>query len=123
MHKIFPLSYHPLTDASALTKIESVMSPILYWLLQLRLYLDTIYFAENWKHYNKIIFKYVNSAMRPIFNKNFVKKKVYGYREQCTGLTGKHWNVLFNEKKNAKTQMQCVSVVPKRVLSVCLDVD
>ena len=75
MHKIFPLSYHPLTDASALTKIESVMSPILYWLLQLRLYLDTIYFAENRKHYNKIIFKYVNSAMRPIFNKNFVEKK------------------------------------------------
>ena len=27
------------------------------------------------------------------------------------------------KKKNAETQMQCVSVVPKRVLSVCLDVD
>ena len=27
------------------------------------------------------------------------------------------------KKKNAEMQMQCVSVVPKRVLSVCLDVD
>ena len=31
-------------------------------------YLGLAYFAENWKHYNKIIFKYVNSAVRLIFN-------------------------------------------------------
>ena len=59
----------------------------------------------------------------PFLIKILLKKKVCGYREQCTGLTGKHWNVLFNEKKNAEMQMQCVSIVPKRVLSVCLDVD
>ena len=34
----------------------------------LRVCLDTAYFAENWKHCNKIIFKYVNSIVRPIFN-------------------------------------------------------
>ena len=40
--------------------------------------LDTAYFAENWKHCNKIIFKYVNSIMRPIFNEKVVKSEVYG---------------------------------------------
>ena len=40
--------------------------------------LDTAYFAENWKHCNKIIFKYVNNIMRPIFNEKVVKSKVYG---------------------------------------------
>ena len=36
--------------------------------------LDTAYFAENWKYYSKIIFKYVNSAVRPIFNKKITEK-------------------------------------------------
>ena len=30
---------------------------------------------ENWKYYNKIIFKYVNSTVRLIFNEIFVEKK------------------------------------------------
>ena len=38
------------------------------------IYLDTIYFTENWKHYNKIIFKCMNSIIRPIFNEIFIKK-------------------------------------------------
>ena len=44
--------------------------------------LDTAYFTEswklkieNWKYYNKIIFKYVNSIVRLIFNEIFVEKK------------------------------------------------
>ena len=45
------------------------------------------YFGENWKYYNKIIFKCVNSAVRLIFNENFVKKNVCGFREQCIGPT------------------------------------
>ena len=38
----------------------------------LRVYLDRTYFAEieNWKYYSKIIYKYVNNAVRPIFNEN-----------------------------------------------------
>ena len=36
--------------------------------------LDTAYFAKNWKHYIKIIFKYVNSAVGPIFNEKIAEK-------------------------------------------------
>ena len=42
------------------------------------IHLDTAYFAENWKHYNKIIFKYVNSTVGPIFNIFFLNKVVVG---------------------------------------------
>ena len=31
--------------------------------------------TENWKHYYKIIFKCVNSALKPIFNENFAEKR------------------------------------------------
>ena len=42
----------------------------------LRVRLDRIYFVEteNWKHYSKIIFKYVNSSVRSIFNKKIAEK-------------------------------------------------
>ena len=46
-----------------------------YYTSRVRFRLDTTYFAENWKHCNKIIFKCVNSAMRPIFNESFVEKR------------------------------------------------
>ena len=50
-----------------------------YSTCRVRVHLDTAYFAENWKHYNKIIFKYVNNTVRPIFNESFIEKKeVYG---------------------------------------------
>ena len=45
--------------------------------------------TENWKHCNKIIFKYVNSDVRSIFNENFAKKKVCGSRKQYTRPTHK----------------------------------
>ena len=38
--------------------------------------LDTAYFAENWKHYSKIIFKCVNSTVGSIFNFFFLNKVV-----------------------------------------------
>ena len=41
-----------------------------------RVYLNTTYFAENWKYCNKIIFKCVNSSMRSIFNESFAEKEV-----------------------------------------------
>ena len=40
--------------------------------------------AENWC--NKIIFKCVNSAVRPSFNENFGEKNTCESREQCTEL-------------------------------------
>ena len=57
--------------------------------LTLKVCLDTIYFTENWKYYNKINFKYVNNTMRLIFNESFVKKKVCVSRKQCTRPTEK----------------------------------
>ena len=36
--------------------------------------LDWAYFYWNWKHCSEIIFKCVNSVVRPIFNKKIVKK-------------------------------------------------
>ena len=42
----------------------------------LRIRLDRTYFAEikNWKHCSEIIFKCMNSAVRPIFNKKIAEK-------------------------------------------------
>ena len=50
----------------------------------LRVYLDRTYFAEieNWKYYNKIIYKYVNNAVRPIFNEKVAEKWSLWVREQ-----------------------------------------
>ena len=42
---------------------------------------------ENWKHYNKIIFKCVNSTVGPSFNIVFGEKSTCGSYEQCTELT------------------------------------
>ena len=41
---------------------------------QLRIHEDTAYFAENLKHYSKIIFKCVNSTVEPIFNEKVAEK-------------------------------------------------
>ena len=51
------------------------------------MYLDTAYFAENWKNCSKIIFKCVNSAMRPIFNEslilvNYGHSQMVGFRQE-----------------------------------------
>ena len=40
--------------------------------------------TENWKHCSKIIFKCVNSTLRPIFNEKFNKKWNLWVRKQCT---------------------------------------
>ena len=54
----------------------------------LRVCLDTIYFAENWKYCSKLISKCVNSIVRPIFNEKVTEKRGLWSREQCTGPTG-----------------------------------
>ena len=68
----------------------------------LRVGLDTIYFAENWKHCSKIIFKYVNSVVWPIFNEIFGEKEICGSREQCTRPTGKDRNTFLKKKKKSQ---------------------
>ena len=35
----------------------------------------TVYFVKNWKYYNKIIFKYMNSIVKLIFKENFGEKR------------------------------------------------
>ena len=37
-------------------------------------YLDMVYLVEYWKYCNKIIFKYINSTVGPIFNEIFFEK-------------------------------------------------
>ena len=37
--------------------------------------------AENWKYYNKIIFKFVNSTVEPSFKVVFGEKNTYGSRK------------------------------------------
>ena len=49
--------------------------------------------TENWKHCTKIIFKYVNSAVRPIFNEKVAEKWNLWVREQCM-------DTLFTMKKS-----------------------
>ena len=41
--------------------------------------------TENWKHCSKIIFKCVNSAVRPNFKAKFVEFHTCEFHEQCTG--------------------------------------
>ena len=44
--------------------------------MSIMVYLDIVYFAENWKYCSKIIFKCMNSAVIPIFNESFAEKKI-----------------------------------------------
>ena len=78
----------------------------------LKVYLNTAYFAKNWKYCNKIIFKCVNSAIGPIFNEICDEKRglwvlwtVHETHRTCisfveTRFSKKKW------KKKSKTQTQ-----------------
>ena len=48
-----------------------------------------------WKHYSKIIFKFVNSDMGPIFNESFVEKKDLYYS----------WDLLENKPQTQSHRM------------------
>ena len=56
----------------------------------IRVCLDRAYY---WKHCSKIIFKCVNSAVRPNFKEKFVEIHTCRSREQCTKFTQKNANV------------------------------
>ena len=82
------------------------------WHIIIKVRLDRTYFAEteNWKYCSKIIFKYVNSAMRSIFNEKVAEKwnlwvpwTVHG----CTvhGRLGQQLR-LEKKKKEEKVEMQ-----------------
>ena len=59
--------------------------------------MDTAYFAENWKHSNKIIFKCVNNAVRPIFNEKVAEKWSLWLPWI---MHGTHWCALFTKEKS-----------------------
>ena len=79
--------------------------------------LDTAYFIENWKHYNKIIFKYLNNFIKLIFNKKvtetwilWVPWTMYGthwyalYTEEKSKITKKNWYALCTKEKSKITR-------------------
>ena len=43
----------------------------------LMVHLDGVYFYWNWKYCSKIIFKCVNSIVKPIFNKKLLKNVIF----------------------------------------------
>ena len=76
--------------------------------------LDTAYFVEKWKHCSKIIFKYVNSVVRPIFNESFVEKRGLWV---LWIVHGTHWNsVNALLKKKVKRRRWTPDLVSKRIL-------
>ena len=84
--------------------VDKYVSLSIKWLLQVQtklwIRLDTTYFAENWKYYSKIIFKYVNSIVDPV-NSTWTVLFVFCIVNPCA------WTVqlLFihvGEKKNRK---------------------
>ena len=85
--------------------------------------LNITYFVENWKHCNKIIFKCVNSTIRPSFKVFFLKKYfrvpwiVYGTHWKNIILHLKTWNALLKKKKkNMKHNHKCFSALSKKIL-------
>ena len=90
----------------------------------LRVCLDT---AENWKvklktekYCSKIIFKYVNSIVGPIFNKKVTEKCNLWVREQCMVCTvhGKKSNIAtqqwMNSKKRPETRAKKKKIKKKK---------
>ena len=74
-----------------------------------RVYLETVYFAENWKlknvnwkHCSKIIFKCVNSTVEPIFNEKVAKKWSLGVHEHCIEPTSVHCALKKSQKSRLK---------------------
>ena len=76
---------------------------VAYSVSRLRIRLDT---AENWNTVLKIIFKCVNSTMKPIFNEKVAEKWNLWVCEQCIGalfmLKSQQNQLLKQESKNAK---------------------
>ena len=62
------------------------------FLCKIRICLNTAYY---WKDYSKIIFKCVNSAMKPNFKVDFAKFYTCGSRERCIKPTEKMPNANF----------------------------
>ena len=73
MNPIFLLAIKISKRQRVTSKESAPLSTLLCWL---RVCLNRTYFVEteNWKYCSKIIFKCVNSTVRPIFNEKIDKK-------------------------------------------------
>ena len=76
-----------------------------YSAINLKAYRVHLDITENWKHCSKIIFKCVNSAMRPIFNESFTEKR--GLWVPWT-VHRTHWKSMkHSSQKKKKKRMKC----------------
>ena len=79
--------------------------------------------VENWKHYSKIIFKFVTSIVRPNFKVVFVKKKKKksncGSPAQCTGPTKKRWMLDALSKQSLHVKWCFYTELPINLISCC----
>ena len=106
-HTIHVPSYNFLYFSTYLFYVQLICTTYYwkpFWIHFEFICLDTIYFVENWKHCNKIIFKCVNSAVRPIFNIFKYVNSVATVRKQCCLLQSKFmWFYCLCAKKKKKT--------------------
>ena len=72
-------------------------------------------FGYSWKlktekHYSKIIFKYVNSIVRPIFNEEVAEKWNLWVCKQCTVCTVHGKSQTFLQKKKIKKKIKKIKI-------------
>ena len=114
--------------------LRQLLTQFNLFLLTNRIRLDTTYFVENWKHYNKINFKWINNTVEPIFNEKVVEKWnlwvswiVHSTHLYC-------WNVHYilkksqqlrlkkkRKKKKENTKHECAKRESKSHHSMCFD--
>ena len=73
--------------------------------------LDKTYITENWKYWNKIIFKYINNDVKPICNENFIKKEIHKSRKQYikptpSAFTLLNWNAFERKRRFKRVHIQ-----------------
>ena len=97
-------------EAKIFNNTSSIVASILQWVV-LRVCLNRTYFVkiENWKYFSKIIFKCMNSVVRPIFNEKVAKKCNLWDPRTMHGCTIHSWlvnNCRMNKKKKTKRRTQ-----------------
>ena len=94
-------------------KLNFFFFSVSYFKTQVKVYIGFVWIpliTENWKHYSKIIFKFVNNAMKPSFKVAFTKRIL-------AGLMNSAWD----PQKNARNSWKIIPALSKRSLGVYLD--
>ena len=102
----------PTANAQSWTDISATQ---LYEIIMVCL--NTTYFTENWKHYSKIIFKCVNSTVRPIFNEVLLKKNRFvSLMNSAWDPLKKHKTLFYKKKETQTLAVSSISKYPNRYL-------